>query len=180
MGYKYRGIVFYSNNLRSNSTKHITSATTASEGKCVLGCVFIRHLRWPLSEIIHLFHDFPCAHERSCEFLGILYASKLSSVRRYVSITWNTERLVWPWIGFCCRFTNPLSYQCYSLESTLVGHQIWPQIGTWRPYYLFFSLSIRTWMTYYLYHKSPIWHFNTIFYWELAQLLLGILLLRNW
>ena len=28
-------------------------------------------------------------------------------------------------------------------------------------------------MPYYFYHKSPIWHLNAIFYWKLAQLLMG-------
>ena len=34
---------FYSNNLRSNSTKNRTSATTPAEGKCVLVRAFIGH-----------------------------------------------------------------------------------------------------------------------------------------
>ena len=53
------GYSFYLNNIHSNSTKNITSATTAAEGKCVLIHAFIGHSQCPLSDIIRLSHAPP-------------------------------------------------------------------------------------------------------------------------
>ena len=123
-GLETQGCYFYSNNLRSDSTKKRTAATTTAEGKCVFVCAFIGHSRWPFSGIIT---SFPCAPVRSCAFLCVpgrscvfpcvLYASELASVGHYSSS-------LWPRIGLCCRFANPLCSQFYSLELTLVRRQI--------------------------------------------------------
>ena len=56
-----QGYCFYSINIRKNSTKKRTSATTTQEGKCVLICAFIGSSRWPLLGIIRLFCLLLCA-----------------------------------------------------------------------------------------------------------------------
>ena len=41
------------------------------------------------------------------------------------------------------------------------------------------SLRIEILMPYYFYHKSPIWHLNSIFYWKLDKLLLGVVIFEK-
>ena len=130
--------------------KKITEVTTTAEVKCVLVYAFIGNSQWPLYDIIRIPCVIQCAPGRSRYFLCVLYASKLASVGHYLSITSDPVRLLWLRIGFCCKFTNPVHSQCYSLEQILVRHQLYLQIGTLIPYYLSC--------------KSINWHLNAIIF----------------
>ena len=77
-----------------------------------------------------------CVPGSSCVFPCVIYASELESVGHYLSS-------LWPWIGICCRWPNPLHSQCYNLESSYKWALECPIIyivsmwmGIWMPYYL--------------------------------------------
>ena len=109
--------------------KKITEVTTTAEVKCVLVYAFIGNSQWPLYDIIRIPCVIQCAPGRSRYFLCVLYASKLASVGHYFPIVCDPVHSIWPQIGFCSRFANPVRYQYYSLESTLFGCQLWLRIG---------------------------------------------------
>ena len=123
-------------------TKKRTAATTAAEGKCVW---FIRFcfLLWvsdPMTRswvyqafkmfFFGYYLSFPCAPVCSCALLCITVSScafpcvlsvlKSASFGKYLPIACNPVCLLWPKIGFCWWFANPVYYQWP--ESAFVGH----------------------------------------------------------
>ena len=117
LGYKFRGTVLFKN-ISASTAKKREQQQQQQHMISEYSCVYLLGVRDVFCWRLYVFPEHSCAllcvTGCSCVFPCVLYASKLASVGHYLS-------LLWPKIGLCCRFSNPVRSQCYNLDSNLVG-----------------------------------------------------------
>ena len=117
MGYKFRGAILFKQSMHQQHKKENIRKNNSRGKLRTRSCVYQAFL---MAFVGHYnafsvrSHALLCVPGHSCVFPCVLYASELASVGNY-------SYLLWPRIGLCYIFTNPVRSQCYSLESTLVG-----------------------------------------------------------
>ena len=125
MGYRFRGNVFIQTIYAEKEQKieHKQQQQQRVSAYLFMRLLVVRDgLCWTLYIFTVRSRAILCVTRSFCDFPCVLYESKLDSIVHYVSIICNPVHSLWPRIGLCCRFSNPVRSQCYSLESTSVEH----------------------------------------------------------